>query len=187
MIFDTHIFIPAAYAASEAAAEAKNVGLAGTLGIDWKLFIAQLVNFGIILGILWKWVFIPVARKLEERTTKIEQSLTDADRITTEKREFETWRQQEMNKARQEASGIVTDAQNDASKARQAIVEQTKQEQQKLVDQAKQQIESQKNKALAEAKSEMANLVVLASEKILRKKLDSKTDQEYIKDSLKSI
>ena len=62
-----------------------------------------------------------------------------------------------------------------------------KSDQQKLVDQAKAQIESEKNKSISEAKSELADLVTNAAEKILRKKLDGKNDQEYIKESLVNV
>jgi F-type H+-transporting ATPase subunit b len=183
----TEIIQEAVQHATSTAEHAESAGVLGTLGIDWKLFIGQLVNFGIILLVLWKWVFTPVAKKLTERTDKIEKSLHDADRITKEKQEFEVWKNAEMNKARQEALSIVTTAQAEAGKAKQAIIDQTKAEQQKLVDQAKTQIESEKNKALQEAKGELADLVTNATEKILRKKLDHKADQEFIKESLSLI
>jgi F-type H+-transporting ATPase subunit b len=183
MIFDPHFFIPVAHAAEEAGKS----GLAETLGVNWKLFIAQIINFGIILLVLWKWVFGPVAKGLQARTDKIEKSLNDADRIETEKKEFENWRTQELSKVKIQASEIITSAQLEANKAKQTIAEQTKEEQQKLIDQAKHQIESDKNKSISEAKTELANLVTNATEKILRKKLDAKTDHEFIKESLVNI
>lgn len=175
----------AAPAAAEAAHE--EAGVLGTLGIDWKLFIGQLINFAVLLFVMWKWVLPPIAKKLTERTEKIEKSLHDADRIAKEKKEFETWKDGEMAKARQEASSIVTAAQTDAQKAKQQIAAETKAEQEKIVAQAKRQIEDEKSRQLAEAKSELANMITTASEKIIRKKLDSKADQELIKESLGSI
>ena len=113
--------------------------------------------------------------------------MSDAERVAKEKQEFELWRQTEMGKTRQESSAIVTAAQNDAVKAKQQIMDQVKADQQKIVDQAKAQIESEKNKSILEAKSELANLVTSATEKILRQKLDTKADQELIKESLWQI
>ena len=159
----------------------------GDLGLNVKFFIAQLINFGILLLIFWKWILPSVTKAMQARTERIEKSLTDADRIEKEKKEFETWRQTEMSKARQEASSIVTSAQTEAGKAKQQILDQTKLDQQKLVDQAKTQIESEKNKALQDAKGELADLVTNATEKILRKKLDAHSDQQLIKESLAHI
>jgi|ERR1051326_1917375 F-type H+-transporting ATPase subunit b len=167
--------------------QAANAGIAGTFGIDWMKFVAQLINFAIVLFILWKWVFKPITSKLEERTAKIEKSLNDADRIQKEKAEFEQWRQQEMRKARQEASAIISKSQTDAGKVKDEIMQQAKEEQQKLLEQSRKQIEQEKNQALQSAKSELADLVTTATERIIKQKLDSKKDEELIKQSLSSL
>lgn len=185
-------FIHIAKAATEAAIEAKNVeetsgGVVGSLGLNWKLFIAQLINFSIILFVLWKWVFTPVAKKLTERTEKIEKSLFDVDKITKEKQDFEIWKNAEISKAKTEAIGIITKGQSEAIKVKDSILLKAKEEQQKLIEQAKAQILSEKTRALSDAKTELANLITQATEKILKKKLDEKTDKELIKESLESL
>lgn len=179
--------IPIAHAAEEVAHAAEQSGIAATFGIDWMKFAAQLLNFGIVLFVLWKWVFGPVAKKLEERTAKIEKSLSDADRITKEKQDFEAWRNQEMSKARQEAGAIVSQSQIDSNKVKDEVLTQTKQEQQKLVEQTKKQIQQEKTLALQSAKTELADIITTATEKILRQKLDEKKDKELISESLKNI
>ncbi len=186
MILDLHTFINFLIPVAHAQETASSGGIA-VLGLNVKFFIAQLINFGILLLIFWKWILPGVTKAMQARTERIQKSLADADRIEKEKKEFEAWRQTEMGKARQEASSIVTSAQTEAGKAKQLIIDQTKQDQQKLVDQAKAQIESEKNKSILEAKSELADLVTNATEKILRKKLDAKTDQELVKESLANI
>src|ERR1700690_2463541 len=178
------LIIPIAHAQETSAASSGGIAV---LGLNVKFFIAQLINFGILLIIFWKWILPNVVKAMQARTERIEKSLTDADRIEKEKKEFETWKNAEMSKARQEASSIVTSAQSEATKAKQAIMDQTKMDQQKLVDQAKSQIESEKSKSLMEAKSELADLVTNATEKILRHKLDAKTDQQLIKESLANV
>ncbi len=186
-MFDPH-FIHVAKAASEAVAvDASSGGAIGTLGINLKLFLAQLVNVGIALVILWKWVFTPVAKKLQERTERIEKSLKDAKNIDQEKQDFAKWKEIEMTKVRSQATAIVAAAESQASKAKQQILEQAKQEQAKVVEQTKQQVDQEKLRAVQEAKSELADLVTVTAEKIIRQKLDSKKDEELIKEMLKSI
>src|SRR3990167_8006954 len=120
-----------AQAAAEATAE--SAGGIGSLGINLKLFIAQLINFGIILLVLWKWVFTPVAKKLTERTEKIEKSLNDADRITKEKEDFGKWKETEMVRVRSQSAAIVAAAEMQAQKAKAEIEKQTKENQEKIV------------------------------------------------------
>lgn len=177
------LFTPIAHA-QEAAQSSSPTAV---LGLNLTLFIAQVINFGIVLFILWKWVFTPVTKALQARTAKIEKSLNDAERISKEKEDFEKWRHLEISKARQEAATIVTKAQADAGAAKDQILQQTKEEQQKLVDQAKKQIEQEKHLRLQSAKSELADLVTNATEKIIKQKLDAKKDEELIKEMLKSL
>jgi F-type H+-transporting ATPase subunit b len=180
---DLHFFIPIAHA-QEAAQATSPVAV---LGLNWKLFIAQLVNFGIVLFILWKWVFSPVAKKLQERTDKIEKALADANTTEKEKQEFAKWKELEMTKVRSQATAIVSAAESDAVKTKDEILKQAKEEQLKLVEQSKKQIEQEKNMAMSAAKEELADMVTQTAEKIMRQKLDSAKDKEMIKEMLKSI
>lgn len=160
-------------------------GVVGLFGLNWKLFLAQLINFGIVLFVLWKWVWKPVTSGMEARTKKIEDSLNNADRITKEKEEFEVWKNAEMTKARTEATAIISGAKTDAEQVKNQILEKTKQEQQEIVAKTQAELNNQKTKVLAEAQSEIAGLVVQATEKLLRSKLDTKTDQKLINSALK--
>lgn len=177
--------IPIAQAAEEAAHEAAaNPSLAGMFGLDWKLFIAQLINFGIILFVLWKWVFRPVAKALTERANKIEASLAEAKRIAEEKETFDTWKNAEVSKVRVEASQIITEARQEAEKTRQEILDKAKQEQAQILLQTQTKLEEEKQKALSEVKENIADMVVDATEKVIQAKLDPKKDYELIKQAL---
>lgn len=184
---DLHFFIPIARAAEEAASESANQGVAATLGINWLLLAGQMVNFAIVLFILWKFVFNPVGKKLQERSEKIGKSLADAEDIEKQKQEFAVWKEKEIAEARQEASAIMTAAQAGAQKAKDQILQQTKEEQQKLIEQSKRQMEAEKNQQLAGAKAELADIVTQAAEKILRSKLDKQKDSDLIRESIKQI
>lgn len=177
------IFIPIAHAQETAQATSP----VAVLGLNWQLFVAQLINFAVILFILWKWVFTPVAKKLQERTDRIEKAMRDQASTEKEKQDFEKWKQEQMVNTRHEASVIIGKAQTDAITTKDEILKQAKEEQLKLVDQGKKQIEQEKNLAMQSAKSELADIVTQAAEKILRQKLDGNKDKELIKESLKSI
>lgn len=185
-------FISIAQAATEVAqevqtAETSSGGAIGALGLNLKLFIAQLVNFAVVLLVLWKWVFTPVAKKLTERTERIEKSLNDADRIQKEKEDFGKWKDTEMVRVRSQSAAIVAAAEMQAQKSKAEIERQTKENQEKIVQQAKTQIEQEKTKAVSDAKAELADLVTNATEKILREKLDDQKDKSLIKKMIESL
>lgn len=181
--------IQVAHAATEAATQAAaethaNPGIAGMFGIDWKLFIAQLVNFSIVLFVLWKWVFTPVTNALSARTERIENSLKDANRIEKEKKEFETWQAKSMSEARSEASKIVADAEVAAEKVRADLLNKARLEQEQIIADGKKHLLEEQEKLVNSAKIELAGIVVNATEKILKEKLDAKKDKQLIADSL---
>jgi F-type H+-transporting ATPase subunit b len=180
--------IPVAHAAEEVAhAESASPGVLGALGINWKLFIAQLINFSIVLFVLSKYVFGPISKKLAERTEKIDVALKDAEKIEQEKIEFNTWKDAEITKARKEASEIINKSQAEAQKLKENLLSQTKIEQEKLVTQAKALISDEEKKMISEVKHEVADMVTKASEKIIRKKLDTEADKKLIQESLNNL
>ena len=60
------------------------------LGIDWKLLLAQVVNFVVVLLVLRRFAYQPMLRLLDERTHKIEKGLADAESATRKLGEMET-------------------------------------------------------------------------------------------------
>ena len=159
----------------------------GTLGINWKLFLAQLVNFSIVLFIFWKWVVKPLGATLAKRTEKIEQGLKNAAYTEEEKKKFEEWRQAEMKRTRTQIDDLTRTASDTANKLKQQIISEAQNEAGQIVTQARASIENEKNQAMKEAKQELATLVVAASEKILRGKMDPKKDHELINESMKEM
>ncbi len=174
-------------AASESGAPTaeENTGIVGMFGLNWKLFVAQLINFAIILFVLWKWVWSPVTKGLAQRTEKIENSLEDAQKISQERETFDSWKQGEISQVRAEAASIISQAKSDAEKVKSDLLDKTKEEQAKLIAAAQVKLEQEKQMMVESAKTELAGLVVGATEKILKQKLDAKKDAALIEDALK--
>jgi F-type H+-transporting ATPase subunit b len=162
-------------------------GVLGTLGINWKLMLGQLVNFGIVLFIFWKWVVKPLGATLTKRQERIEQGLKNAEHTAAEKKRFEEWKANEMKKVRHEADNILRVTTDTANKIKQETIVDAQHQANKMLDQAKSNIEAEKNQMIKEAKEELSTLVVAATEKILRHKLDPKKDHELINESLKGV
>ena len=175
-----HIFL-------SAAEETAQGGVLGTLGVNWKLFLAQLVNFGIVLLVFWKWVVKPLGETLTRRQEKIESGLKNSEYIEKEKAHFEQWRMNEMRKTRDEADKILQSALVSSEKVKTEAMVAAQHQASKLVEQTKATLQQEKESMLLEAKQDIATLVVAASEKILHAKLDQKKDQELISDTVKSI
>jgi F-type H+-transporting ATPase subunit b len=181
-----HIIIFATAEAAEAASGG-GLGFIGTLGLDWKLLLAQLINFSIILFILWKWVFGPVTKALEQRRQKIEDSVKKAEDIEKRVGETDLERENILKTARVEAEKINKKALETAEASKKEIVDRARVEAEKILADTKREIESSKETMLKEVKGEIANLTILATEKIIKQKLDSKQDKQLIDEALREI
>lgn len=169
------------------AAHQAETGPLGALGIDIKLFIAQLVNFIIVLFVVWKWIVKPLGKTLSERQEKIESGLKNATYMEEEKQKFETWKKDEMQKVRNEAEKVLKTASDTAEKIKQETVNSAQTQADKIIEQAKTAVENEKTQMLKEVKANVAELVVMASEKILKSKLDHQKDQDLVRESIKEM
>lgn len=181
------LIINTAQAASEAAPAAKEGGVIGTLGINWKLFLAQLVNFSIILALLYRYVFTPIGKKLEERADKIDKALKDAEDIEKGKEEFEVWKGQELIGLKKKAAAEIEKARSEGEAEKARVLGEAKLEMSKMREQTQFQLSAEKKQALTDIKKQAAEMITLAAEKVIKEKLDSKKDQELIHKILSEI
>ncbi|MDI6777899.1 MAG: F0F1 ATP synthase subunit B [Patescibacteria group bacterium] len=156
------------------------------LGIDYKLLIAQIVNFLVLLFILYKFAYGPILAMLEKRQKKIEQGLKDAEAAGKKLAESEERQKEILRKARTEAKEIVEKAHMQAEKSKSKIAGVAKVQAEKIITDAKAEIEREKTKTISEIKSEIGSLVVAATEKVIGGKMDEEKDKELIEKSLKS-
>ena len=160
----TQVIAVATEVAQEASsAEEASGGVLGTLGINWKLFLAQLVNFSVVLFVIWKWVVGPLGKTLTKRQEKIEAGLKNAEEMRVERGKFAEQKLDEMKRVRHEADDVLRTATDTATKMKQEIIADAHKQSDKMLKQVQANMEMEKEQMLKEVRSEVATLVVLAS------------------------
>lgn len=159
--------------------------LVKTFHIDAGLLLAQLVNFIIVLLVLYKFAYKPILKVLNDRTDKIEKGIKDAENAEVRLTEMEKKEKEVLLKAKEEAQKIIQQAEKTAITNVEELEIKAKKQSEKTLEEAKKQIEQEKNKAVKEAKSEIAELVMSATEKIIGEKMDSTKDKELIEKAIK--
>jgi F-type H+-transporting ATPase subunit b len=155
------------------------------LGVDWKLFLAQAVNFLILLFVLHRYAYRPMLDFLEERTARIDKGLKDSEAAHAKLSGREEKEKQVLATARNEAKAIIGAAEESAKKRDAERLAETEAKTRHFTEEALVKIEEEKRKALSEAKQEIAEMVALSVEKILREKIDAKKDGKIIEDRLR--
>lgn len=157
------------------------------LGIDWKLLIAQIINFAALFLILRKFLYKPILGMLEKRRIKIENSLKNAERLEKEIAEIKEQREKILANAMKKSDEILKEARGLGEQRKTEILEQAKKEIEKMINDAKILIEKEKAKLFEEARAEIANLVVLVAEKIIREKINEESDRKFVEEILGEI
>lgn len=156
-------------------------------GVDWKLLIAQLVNFSIVVLVLWFFALKPLTKTMQNRNDEISKGLADAQAASEKLSQVERDAKDKLNKTRNEAMAILEEAKKQAEKSKQDNIVKTKEEVAKLITKAKEQIASEKDAMISEAKAELAGTISLALEKILSVGLSKDLDKKYIDKVLKDL
>ena len=153
--------------------------------INTSLLLTQMVNFAIVISVLYFFALKPLTKIMKDRTATIEKSLEDAQKIDTKLEETETEYKKVLNKAKKEANDILAKAQEQSDEKREEMIKKAKEEIGHVISDEKEKIQQEKMKMLKEVKAEVTDLVVDCTEKVLEKKLDEKEDKDLIKKIIK--
>ena len=148
------------------------------LGIEWPLLIAQIVNFGILLILLRMFLYQPVLKMLNARKERIAQSMKDAERVSAAAREAEQEKAKVLEQARREAQEIRAQATRDAEKIAQDVRARADQEATDIRMKAQADAAKQADLALADANKQIADLAIMATEKLLGRELANEAEQQ---------
>jgi F-type H+-transporting ATPase subunit b len=141
-----------------------------TFHIDVKLLIAQIVNFGIVFGVLYFFALKPLVKIMQERSNSIEKSLDDAKKIDQRMKQTEEEYKAEIGRAKKDASAIIEKANLQAEARKSEMIAKAKEEIGQIINSEKEKIRSEKAAILKEIKGEVADLVAASMEKMLDEK-----------------
>jgi F-type H+-transporting ATPase subunit b len=151
------------------------------------LMIWTLLAFGITLWVLRRYVFPQIQDQLDKRQRAIEETIDTAERTKREAEELLAEYRQRLQEARQQAEDIVTRARKAADRHQEEAVEATGRKQLEMLEQARRVIETETRLALERIRTEVADLTVMATEKVTRKTLDSQDHRRLIQEALEEI
>ena len=149
---------------------------------DIGLVFWNTIAFLVLLIVLGKFAWKPMLKAINERESGIEEALLKADKMKAEITAMQNENEALLAKAREERAGMIKDAKETADKMVSEAKDKAKQEYDRIISDAQLAITQQKNAALTDVKNQVGSLVVEVAEKILRKELSNKAEQEsYIK------
>ena len=154
------------------------------LGINFTWLLAQIVNFGLLLFILWRFAYKPVLKMLNDRKLKIQESLEYAERVKREAADQQKEFDRKLEEARRQAQSAAAAAAQVGEKEREVIVAQAREEARKMIDQAKGQIEYERKQMMSNLREEVVRLSLLAAQQVVSQSLDDQAHRRLVSDFL---
>lgn len=159
----------------------------GTFGLRGDMFAAQLVNFLIVLVVLWRFAYKPIMKKLAEREQLIAKSVHDAEAMEKRMAAFEVEHQQMLATARKEAQDIVTQAMAQSEERRVEMIEAAKREVERVIAKGKQQLVTDREEMLRDVRKEIVDIAMKAAARILHEGVTEKKSQSLAEEIVRKM
>jgi F-type H+-transporting ATPase subunit b len=148
------------------------------------LMIWTLLAFGLTLFVLYKLAFPKIAEALDRRQRAIEDSIDTAARLKTEAEELLDQYRARLKQARAQADEILVRARKAAEVREAEAIGEAKARHDELLEQTRRDIEAETRRAIQEIRNEVADLTILATEKVTRKILTEDDQRKLIEEAL---
>ncbi|MEA2125690.1 MAG: F-type H+-transporting ATPase subunit b [Solirubrobacteraceae bacterium] len=151
------------------------------------VMVWTLIVFAISLYILRKLAFPRIAEALDKRQKAIEDAIDTADRTRKEAKELLAEYRERLAEARTQADEIVARARKSAEHTETSATAEGKRKKEELIEQAQRDIQQETARAIAQIRNEVADLTILATEKVTRKTLDDDDQHRLVDDALAEL
>lgn len=155
------------------------------LGIDGRMLIFQIIGFLVLVLFMGKFVFPVLNKSIDKREAAIRDSVKAAEKARNDAAEAEKRIQKQLDDAKKQAADAIAVAQKEADAMLVSAEEKAKKRADHIVSQAESRMEQEIIAARKALRSETAELVALATEKVLSQKVDAKTDAKLIEQAIK--
>lgn len=153
------------------------------LGINGNFLIAQIVNFIVLFLILRAFVYKPLLNMLEQRRVRIEEGMKAADQVRQQAEAERAELMKQMDQERRTAQARVASVASESEKIRESILASAHAEAEEIKTKSRAEAAAEREQMLRDLQQQIADLAVLAAERILRHELSSPAEQRRMVDN----
>lgn len=157
---------------------------AEALGINVPGLVAQIINFSLLMVLLTALMYKPVLKMLDERATRIRESLEKAEEVKREAERTEQQFQARIQESRQEGQAILAQATKSGERLIEEARQRAREEGESLLTRARTEIEMERDRAITELQQRFADLTVLAASRVIGQSLDKESHARLIEQVL---
>jgi F-type H+-transporting ATPase subunit b len=150
-------------------------------------FPVEIVVFLALLYLLSRYVFPPIDRALRTRQQLIARSLSEAEEARREVEEAKKKERADLAEARHQAQEILDRAQKLGEELREELRQKGREEQEAMLTRARAELAQEWEKAVSQLRNQVADLVLMATTKVLQEELDPKRQRRLIDEALGEV
>jgi F-type H+-transporting ATPase subunit b len=155
------------------------------LGINLPTLLAQIINFVILLVLMYLVAYKPIMKMFDERSRKIKESMEQTEQIREQAARAEEEAEKRISAAGKEGQEMVSRAMRTGEEIRQQAQQEAKQDAETLINRARAEIQRERDDAIDELRKEFADLAIKAAEKVIDRSLDKEAHRQLIDKVLK--
>lgn len=148
---------------------------------DWWTLALQAVNFLVLVWLLQRFLYKPVARIIEKRRQEADKAMQEAERAKTEAEAARQDYERRIAEVAAERKRVLDEAHDTIGAERQAVLDDARKEAEELIETARENIEKEKSAALKSLKGQIAELAGDMAAKLLKKAEPQVSDDSYLR------
>src|SRR5438876_212515 len=148
------------------------------------LMIWTVICFLISLYVLKRYAFGPIQKLIDERRERIRQSIDEADTAREEARRLLEEHRKLIGQAKTQAEEILTESRRVAETNERRMREETEADRQRRLEDIRRQIDAETRKALEQIRAEVADLSLIAAEKVVGRSFDDEAHRRLIEEAV---
>jgi F-type H+-transporting ATPase subunit b len=161
--------------------------IARTFGVDWPQLVAQIISFGIVCILLYKFAYHRVLEMLAARRKEITEGLANAERIKAELARTEASRQEVLKHADQHGARLIEEARSAAAKVQDAETKKALAAAEHILAKAREAAAQDHARMLADLKREVAHIVVHTTRTVTGKLLTPEDQRRISEETVKAV
>jgi F-type H+-transporting ATPase subunit b len=155
----------------------------GFINLDKSLLI-QALNFGLLLAVLWRFLYRPLLAKMDERSQAIRKSLDEAQAARADARKEREEHAAKIQAAYAEAQAIRAAAIKEAAEEQRRLVEAARVEAARLVESARADLDQDVRRAKQDLRREVSDLAISVAERLIKKSLHDEDHRRIVEDAI---
>jgi F-type H+-transporting ATPase subunit b len=156
-----------------------------SLGVNLPLLVVFIINFIVLFVLLRLFLYKPVMKMLDERAKRTKDAMELAEATKKEFKQAKVEVQKQIEKGRQEAQAILTQALQTGERLKEESREEATKQAQVIIDRTRAELGAERDKIVGDLRREFVDISISAAEKVIKETLDKEKHRKLIEETLR--